>query len=87
MERFWYTYGDKEIKKGESLMARPYDPNAKAHDPAWIASRNRQDRHLPAAQVSLRIPYAVHDRWRAAANAEGLTLKDWIVTRLDQVTS
>lgn len=64
-------------------MARPYDPNAKSHDPAWIAAYNRQDRHRPAANVAIRIPPAVRDRWHAAANAEGLTLKDWIVTHLD----
>ena len=62
-------------------MARPYDPHAKTHDPAWIAARNRQDRHKLGTQISLRIPSETRDHWRTQAQAKGLTLKDWIIQR------
>ncbi len=65
-------------------MGRRYDPNAKIHDPAWIAAYNRQDRHKPAARIDFRVPYELHDRWQQAAKAAGLTLKEWIIQRCDR---
>ncbi len=65
-------------------MGRRYDPNAKIHDPEWIAQYNRQDRHKPAAQVAVRIPQDMLDRWHAAAAQASLTLKEWIVQRCER---
>ncbi len=65
-------------------MGRRYDPNAKIHDPAWMAAYNRQDRHRPAAQVAIRIPPSMLDRWHAAAGRAGLTLKEWIIQQCER---
>ena len=65
-------------------MSRPTNPQAKRHDPAYQAARNHQDRHRPQAQIGLRVPEAVRDRWHAAAAAQGLTLKAWIIHHLNR---
>ncbi len=68
-------------------MGRAYNPQAKTHDPAWIAAYNRQNRHKPAAQVAFRIPYDLHDRWQTAARQAHLTLKEWIVQQCERSQS
>ncbi len=65
-------------------MARPKTVSA---DPAWIQKRNHEDRHRDKNQVSIRIPPDTRERWRAAASAEGRTLKDWTIYHLDQAAN
>ena len=68
-------------------MGRAYNPHAKTHDPAWIAAYNRQNRHKPSAQVAIRIPQGMLDRWHVAAAQAGLTLKEWIVQQCERSSS
>ncbi len=65
-------------------MPRRMNPQAKRHDPAYQAARNHQDRHRPQAQIGLRVPEAIRDRWHAAAQREGLNLKAWIIRHLNR---
>jgi len=65
-------------------MPRPYDPTAKSHDPAYIAQRNHEVRHRERATVSIRIAETTREAWHQAAEREGLTLKAWIETALNQ---
>lgn len=53
-------------------------------DPRAPLPRNAENRNRPLPQVAIRIPQATRDRWHAAAQRAGLTLKDWIITNLDR---
>ena len=65
-------------------MPRKPDPQAKCRDPEYIAMRNQQVRHRDHAQVSIRVPDDTLARWHAAAAQHNQTLKDWVVSTLDQ---
>lgn len=65
-------------------MPRQKDPNAKIRNPAYIAERNRQIRHLNHAQVSIRIPESMLANWHAAATEKNISLKDWMVEVLER---
>ncbi|GGU70327.1 LmbU family transcriptional regulator [Streptomyces griseoviridis] len=49
-----------------------------------VRAHRRDDRALPHPLVPLRVPSDRRVRWQQAAEAAGLDLLDWIVSRLDE---
>ena len=68
-------------------MARKANPQAKSHDPNYIAARNRQVRQRHHAQVSIRIPDDTLAGWHSASTSHNQTLKDWMVDTLNHAVA